>query len=444
MMRIGLMGPFGGNLGDAATQQAMLQQIQRRLPNAQLYGFSLYPDDTEQRHHIPSFAISRVGDTQRWWLGNHPNGLLRWLYGVAQGFKQLDNPYGRKLGYLLAGGPLELVAIARAYQTLGNLDCLVISGGGQLDDAWGGPWAHPYTLLLWTVMAKLRGIAVWFVSVGAGPLNSRLSRLFCNITLRLADYRSYRKRASQDYLVATLGTTWVDPSQDPVYPDLAYSLQPQSRESTFDWPKPNQTNLDRMPIVGVGPIPYGDPRIWPQPDGQAYQAYITHLADFLSQLLSQRYRLLFFVGEENNDRRVIADLKTLLQAQNPKLKSIEDSQTYLMEPEINSTDDLISQLSQLDVAIACRFHGVLLSNLLCKPVIAVSYHPKITNLMADTGQADYCLPIDSFDSDQLMKTFRHLEVNRDSVTMHLSHHLAHYRALLDEQYDHLFGCPQTN
>ncbi len=43
-------GPFGfGNLGDAAIQEAMLQHVREYLPTAQIYGFSLNPEDTEKR-----------------------------------------------------------------------------------------------------------------------------------------------------------------------------------------------------------------------------------------------------------------------------------------------------------------------------------------------------------------------------------------------------------
>ena len=58
--KIGLLGPYGfGNLGDAAIQQAMVQHIKQHIPDGQIYGFSLNPEDTFNRHGIQSFLINR-------------------------------------------------------------------------------------------------------------------------------------------------------------------------------------------------------------------------------------------------------------------------------------------------------------------------------------------------------------------------------------------------
>jgi hypothetical protein len=57
-MKIGLLDHMGyGNLGDAATQDVVIANIRKRIPNAELVGFSLIPSDTLQRHGIPSYPI---------------------------------------------------------------------------------------------------------------------------------------------------------------------------------------------------------------------------------------------------------------------------------------------------------------------------------------------------------------------------------------------------
>jgi polysaccharide pyruvyl transferase WcaK-like protein len=77
--------------------------------------------------------------------------------------------------------------------------------------------------------------------------------------------------------------------------------------------------------------------------------------------------------------------------------------------------------------------------LINKPVLALSYHPKIDVLMADTGQSDYCLPIGDFDIDALKDRFTSLVLNCETVKDQLAKRTREYRAALEEQYDHIFG-----
>src|SRR5207245_7460390 len=60
-MRIGVFGHVGSqNLGDEALIAAVLQNVRRRYPEAELRGFTGRPHDTEQRHRIPAFPIRRM------------------------------------------------------------------------------------------------------------------------------------------------------------------------------------------------------------------------------------------------------------------------------------------------------------------------------------------------------------------------------------------------
>ena len=78
--------------------------------------------------------------------------------------------------------PREARHIINGFDLLKNVDVFVISGGGQLNEVWGGPWVQPYAMMKWAVLARLRGAKPIFLSVGFGSLDTRLSRFF---TLRL-------------------------------------------------------------------------------------------------------------------------------------------------------------------------------------------------------------------------------------------------------------------
>jgi hypothetical protein len=59
-MKLGFLDHMGyGNLGDAATQDVLIAKIRKRLPDAQLVGFSMIPDDTTKKHGFPCYPICR-------------------------------------------------------------------------------------------------------------------------------------------------------------------------------------------------------------------------------------------------------------------------------------------------------------------------------------------------------------------------------------------------
>ena len=72
-MRVGILGHVGNeNLGDEAIIAAVIQNIRRRWPDAEIRGFTLVPADTEERHGIPSFPIRRGAGTRH--LTESPDG----------------------------------------------------------------------------------------------------------------------------------------------------------------------------------------------------------------------------------------------------------------------------------------------------------------------------------------------------------------------------------
>ena len=127
----------------------------------------------------------------------------------------------------------------------------MVAGGGQLDEEWGGSWAHPYALMKWAVLARAAGSSVIFLSVGGCRAELRLTKVLLRIALSLACYRSYRDEGSRQLALA------ITPSADgPVVPDLAFSLPVTRQPLIVD---SNSAELR----VGVSPIAFARPGMWP-------------------------------------------------------------------------------------------------------------------------------------------------------------------------------------
>ena len=142
-MKIGLLGTFGyGNLGDEAIQNAVIQNIRSRYPNAEIIGFSLNPADTTERHGIQSYPISWMS----WEQGGNSNSLIsKFTNYLSNKNNRIIKVFNRWLQRI----PREVVLLKNSNRYISKLDMLIISGGGPVTDYWGGggPWSFPYTFL---------------------------------------------------------------------------------------------------------------------------------------------------------------------------------------------------------------------------------------------------------------------------------------------------------
>jgi polysaccharide pyruvyl transferase WcaK-like protein len=423
---IGLLHHIGGgNLGDDATQDAVMQNITRRWPHAVLIGFTANPDDTKKRHGIPACAIRR----NTWTLGYRtgpPEVTPKAKFKSALSRSWLLFAVIRVAHRVLISAPraffAELLFLGGAYRHLRSLDALIINGGGQLTE-WGGPWAFPYTIFKWTLLARLARVRSVFLNVGAGPLTRPLSTFFVRRALRLAAYASFRDEESR-VLVREIGFT----GTARVFPDSAYSLELPALDGAVRLQRPAKAT------VGIAPMPYCDPRVFHEKDQRVYDSLIRKLASFASWLVRNDYRVALFSSDIGLDPLAIADLHSALRSD---LGLTESSPSILSEP-LSSADDLLAQMSSMDYVVTCRFHGVIFAHLLNKPVIAISHHPKVAALMSDMGLAKFCMDIRTFDTTLLTATFTAAVSNSREIRERMAERLASYRRELTMQFDDLF------
>jgi polysaccharide pyruvyl transferase WcaK-like protein len=415
----------GGNLGDDATMEAMIQNIKGRWPDAAICGFSMNPSDTQARHGIRSYPIRRTTWTLGGGSGNggalsskgrvkavalrHPAlfAILRTVYRLA--FKVPAACYG------------EVCLLVRSLRVLRSFDLLVMGGGGQLTGGWGGPWKFPYTIFKWVFLARLARVKPVFLNVGAGPLAGTLSKYFIRTALSLADYVSFRDAKSAE-LVHHIGFR----GGTPVFPDPVYSLKIDSgslcRPATH-----GRVN------VGIGPMPYGLEPLYADGNPDAYDSLIRPLAAFGLRLLADEGRITLFCTDIGVDPPSVQDLQRALK--NSSRLPIDD----LVDVAVSrSTTDLFRTMSAMDYVITCRFHGVVFAHLLNIPVIALSYHPKITTLMDDLGLSRYCMDIRAVDSETLTDTFSDLVVNAAHIKSRMNATYSTYKKKLERQFDNLF------
>lgn len=416
----------GGNLGDDATLDAVMQNIKSRWPHAEIIGLSMNPSDTRPRHGIPAYAIRRSTWSPGLTSGN-VNPAANAAGTGATNFRTKVKSLLRKCPPLfrtlqqLKEIAAELFFIFKSLRVIRSIDLLVICGGGQLIDCWGGPWEFPYTIYKWILLAKIFRVKRIFLNVGAGPLNHPLSLFFIRQALFCSDYVSFRDSKSRN-LVQQIGFT----GKSRVVTDCVYSL---------NFPKYDTDGLEKseIPIVGISPMAYCFPgRYWKE-DRTQYDLFIQKLAVFGSHLINSGYRIALFTSDIWFDVETIQDLKNAIES-----KVDVARRQWITDRTVNTLEEFLSETSSVDYVVTCRFHGVVFAHLLGKPLLAISYHPKVITLMNDIGISEYYVDIDSFDSDFLLNKFSLLTRNTGQVKTRMAETLMQYRKMLAEQFDDLF------
>jgi polysaccharide pyruvyl transferase WcaK-like protein len=424
--KIGLLDHIGGgNLGDDATQTAVMHEIKVRWPDSVICGFSMNPSDSQSRHGIPCYAIRR-----KMWVFPYRNSRAEFNNKVKAALSEhrLLLWLLRAINTIAIRWPSEVVSesifLVRSFRVIRTFDILIISGGGQLLESWGGPWSYPYTIFKWIVLAKLSRVKCYFINVGAGPLKRPLSKYFVTRALHLADYASFRDAKSRA-LAQEVGFT----GKADVFPDCVYGLNVHP----FNASRVEARHKPHNPIVGLSPMAFCDPRRYWIQDLGAYEAFIRKFALFGSWL-SHRYSLLLFSTDIWFDSQTLEELDVALKNAN----GMADI-SVLTHEVITNTEALLSQMSSMDYVVTCRFHGVIFAHLMNIPVIAISHHPKVATLMTDLGLSEYCLDAHSFDAELLATTFTRMVSDKERIKAHMAEKAALYRKALTSQFDRLFA-----
>jgi polysaccharide pyruvyl transferase WcaK-like protein len=455
---IGLLDHMGfGNMGDAAVQEAFITNIRRRLPSAHLIAFSLFPDDTQKRHNVVTFPI-------------------KWCYpalSVPSASSDDTVRVSRLRIFLKSIRPLhaivkplhdvlqEIAHLARSYRVVRSLDLLVISGGGQLCDLHGD---LPYNVFKFCLLARLAAKPVFIVGVGADLLRSRSSRIFAKWSVRLAQFASFRSEESRQ-LIQSLGVN----KETHVCPDPAYALdipeyvaddgrqtlspsesrallgslgvalelhtgseQHSTRVDSVDQSSGPATISKRR--VGLNPMGYCDPRRWPRKDAAVYRDHIDKLTAFSKWLLAHNFQVEIFSSDVLMDVFAIEDLKDRLVSS----LSEQESANLVFRP-IPTLKELLRQMASFDFVVTSKFHGIVFSHMMARPVIALSYLQKMEDLMRDMGNTDYCMDIEHFESWKLIERFQSMLNQEEHLRSELQRTSTQYADALRVDFDSLFG-----
>lgn len=405
--RIAFYGNFGdGNLGNECTLQTAIEHTLQRWPDARLECICTGPEDVRARHGIAAFCCR--ARRKRWPGRAQPagSGLAVWTVRMVRlGFCRL---------------PLECAHWVRSLRVIARSDLLIVPGTGIVTDRGCGPWSWPYELFKYSALAALCRVPLVYLSVGAGPIEHPLSRWLITKSLARARYRSFRDEDSRRYVQGP----GLDTRRDTVCPDLVFGLAAQNLT-------PRAADAPAR-VVGIGLKDYSASGYGS--DDTGYREYLETLAAFVSWLGGRGYAVRLLIGDMQYDSRVRRDLLELLQS-----RAQAGPQPQVVSQSVLDVPELIRQLAETDVVISPRLHNLILALMLQKPVIALCDLPKVKALLGGLELAEYCLPIEGLEVEQLAARFMQLEGDVRRIESHIRERVESYRQAVEGQYVAVFG-----
>jgi len=413
--RIGILYPSGwGNLGDEAILQATFQALRDRWPRVDLRAFTLHPAKTASNHNVEAEPLTGVSRPLFCAPRTEEPLVVRAAQSVARRTRRVPVVWrlSRWVSSCIADLVFEARSVARARRWLETADLVLASGGGQLDDVWGGAWGQPYALARWAWQAKRAGVPFAFLSVGFGGASSWLSRRFLRYAVENSTYCSVRDQGSRA-LTKGIGVR----KDIGVVPDLAFSLD-CDQSTTSERP-----GFD----IGVSPMTYLRPGSWPGADRLEYERLVGLWADIVSSIVSEGNRAKLFVSAPE-DMVAVNDVWDRLSEETRAGTSIHQAA---------NPDSLLDFYRGVDVVISSRLHGVVLAMVAGRPVVALSHERKVRTVMQDAGASASCAELATATVAETMLMIRAVLDDLDSCSETLRGYVRGANTAVSEQHDML-------
>jgi len=257
-------------------------------------------------------------------------------------------------------------------------DLVIVGGGGLFFDNWGfdpqrlfetgAPFINHYAG--YPLMAGLLGKPLMLYAVGVGPLFSATGREVVRLAFSLAHCATVRDIESRE-LLEEIG---VDVTKVEVTADPALCLPVADTGHVRMLLEALGLNLTNA-LIGITPRPWDfdtDPTEWKLRLAEAVAAFAAH----------KKAQILLIPFHDRRDNELITQLQHLLSTTDVR------TLTSTLTPA-----EMAGVIGHCDLLIGMRLHSILFAMLTGTPTVALSYDPKVRNLMRRIGHEDLCLDL---------------------------------------------------
>ena len=321
--------------------------------------FSLAAADTSASRNLGDNAILLA---MLQVLGHVPRDIEIGLRDCTGTYARYGNEFNRPVGVRTFIGCLSAIR---------KTEVFVVGGGGLFQD-YGRFREIPVVHFLVILLFRIAGCRIMWYSVGVGPLETWLGRLFTRLAANISHVVTVRDTGSRDLLVRIgVNKSDVHVTADPV---VALSV-----------PASDVTLASRRPQLGISVFPF-----YSVVEGNDVKSdeLFTIYTHFVDHVLAAGYsvRLLPFHNAQDLPfcQRIATEVRGFSRSDYVDIEVVGCGL---------SCEEIMARYRELDYVIGMRFHSIVFGILASFPCGAVVYHPKVRSIMLDAHLDAYSVEL---------------------------------------------------
>jgi len=272
------------------------------------------------------------------------------------------------------------------FNIIKEVDKVIIGGGGLLQDVHSVRTIPRYLSI--ALIAQFFNKPVFYLSLGIGPIENNALKHLTKLISNDLQFISVRDKYSLEYL-RELGVTEnnINITSDPAV------MSSEFFKNTND----KSNNLDIKIGISIREFNFSENNL-------------KSLANFINNIMSrkkEKYKFVLFPMNKKSDLEINKKLKSLINHKN----------NVVIYSDYKHPKDIINKISEMDIMISMRLHGLIVSASFGIPSIGLIYDKKITNFLSQINMEDYLIDLNNFnDSFILEKKFNELLNNYNDST----------------------------
>ena len=264
-------------------------------------------------------------------------------------------------------------------------DVVVLGGGGLLQDITSKLSLIYYLGIIW--ISVIFSKRVMLISQGIGPITSDISRLLTRLTIQRVNTIATRDIYSLN-LLKKLG---IKNPKMCVIPDPVFLLNIKD------------ANIFKRDIKMVGGKKSKYRLCFCVREWRNRKDLINRLVKLLKEILKEfDFDVVFVEFHKSLDRGIYQELMSKIESSNLPVPRLL---------EWNDLNSLINTIKEVDIMVAMRYHALVLASVIGIPSFALSYDPKIRNLVSSLGNMPM-IDIERFDPNEVKRKIKETWENR--------------------------------